>query len=101
MSIMAIRHSWPAGGRKLRAIAQHGRRPVGDMGIAAGEREATDDGHAAGREHVGLGETHALAIAVEAACDADPLGVVAPEARMDAVHLLEPVDQTCLAEAAR
>ena len=71
------------------------------MGVAAGEREAASDGHAAGREHAGLGQTHALAIAVEAAGDADALGMVAPEAGMNAVHLLEPVDETRLAEATR
>ena len=72
------------------------------MGVAAGEREAAGDGHAAGREHAGLGQTHALAIAVEVAGDADALGMVTPEARMGAaVHLLEPVDETRLAEATR
>ena len=76
--------------------------PSATCGLAAGEREAAGDGHAAGREHGGLGQPHALAIALEAAGDADALGMVAPEARMGAaVHLLEPVDETRLAEAAR
>ena len=80
---------------------EHGRRSIRNMRVAAGEREAAGDGHAAGGEHGGLGQPHALAIAVEAAGDANALGMVAPEARMGAaVHLLEPVDETRLAEAA-
>jgi len=71
------------------------------MGLAAGEREAADDGHAAGREHDGLGQTRPLSIAFEVAGDAEALGMVAPEAGMDAVHLLEPVDEPRLAEATR
>lgn len=72
------------------------------MGVAAREREAADDGHAAGPEHNGLGQTHALTIALEAAGDADALGMIAPEARVDAAaHLLEPVDHPRLGEATR
>ena len=67
--------------------------------MPAGEREAADDTHAARREDSSLGQRHALTVALEAACDADPLGMVAPEARMDTVHLLKPVDKPCLAEA--
>ena len=91
-----------AGGRpQPQRHGEHGRRSVRDMRVAAGEREAAGDGHAAGREHGGLGQPHALAIALEAAGDADTLGMVAPEAGMGAaVHLLEPVDETRLAEAA-
>src|SRR4029077_8540791 len=63
------------------------------MGMAASERDTADDGRAAGPEHGGLGQTHALTIALEAAGDADALGMVTPEARVDAAaHLLEPVD---------
>ncbi len=98
------RHSPLLAGGRLQAKrhGEHGRRSVRDMRVAAGEREAADEGHAAGREHDSLGETRALAIAVEIAGDADALGMVAPEAGVDAaVHLLEPVDETGLAEATR
>jgi hypothetical protein len=79
----------------------HRLRAVGHIGLAAGQRKTADDGYAAGLEDDGLGKARALAVALEVTRDADALGVIAAEAGIDAVDLLERVDQPRLRQAVR
>ena len=63
-------------------------------GLAANQGEAADDGYAAGSEDDGLRETRTPAITLEGTGDAHALGMIAAEAGIDAVDLLEAVGET-------
>src|SRR6201987_1523493 len=76
-------------------------RAVGNVGLAAGEREPAEDGHLSGPENSGLGETRALPVAGEVAGDAHTLRVVAAESGIDAVYLFESIDHPRLGQAMR
>ncbi len=66
---------------------------VGHIGIAAGQREAADDTHAASSEDSGLREARSLTVALEKTADAHALGMIAAETRIDSVDLLKCVGE--------
>src|SRR5205807_5863318 len=78
-----------AGRAELKPEAAHGVGLVGRIGLAAAQREAADHGHAPRLKDGRLRETDAVAIALEEAGNAHPLGVIAPEAGVEPIDLLE------------
>ena len=66
---------------------------VANIGIAAAEREAADDRHAAGLEHSGFREARSLAIAIEKTADAHAFGMIAAEPGLDSEDLFKTVDE--------
>ena len=77
------------GQRKLKSQAADGVRCVGLKRIAAGQREAADDGDAAHLENSGLREARSLAVALEKSADAQSLGMIEAEPGMDSVDSLK------------
>src|SRR5260370_14123424 len=66
---------------------------MGNIGIAAAEREAADDRHAAGPEQSGLREARSLTIAIEKTSDAHAFGMIATETGVDSKDLFKTVDE--------
>jgi len=78
----------------LQPEAAHRIGAVGDVRLAAGQREAPDHGHAAGLEDNRLRETHSIPVAGEKSGNAYAFGMVATKAGMDAVDALERVGES-------
>src|SRR5882724_9794859 len=79
---------------ELQPEAAHRIGAVGDVRLAAGQREAPDHGHAAGLEDNRLRETHSIPVACEKSGNAYAFGMVATKAGMDAVDALERVGES-------
>ncbi|MNY15779.1 hypothetical protein D3C86_1490080 [compost metagenome] len=90
-----------AGRLQLHRQAAHQIRGVRDERHAACEGKACSDRHTPGRQHIGLAERHARAVAVEPPGRAQSLGVVAPKAHVLAVDGLEAVDHLALGQPPR
>src|SRR6516162_11691933 len=64
-----------------------------DVGLAVPQREAAENRHTAWLEDSRFREPNAVSVALEEAGDANALGVIATETGVDAVDLLEPIDE--------
>ena len=76
---------------KLKCQAAHRFRHVRGIRLSARQGEAADDGQAPGSKDDRLRETDAIAIAFEEPGDAQPLGMIATEAGVDSIDVLESV----------
>jgi hypothetical protein len=66
---------------------------VGNIRIAAPERKAADDRHAAGLEDNGFREARSLAVAIEKTADANAFGMIAAKTGVDSVDSLKTGDE--------
>ncbi len=78
---------------KLQPQAAHRVRLVGRIGLSAPQGEAADHGHAPRSKDGRFRETDAVPIALEEPGNAHPLGMVATEAGVDSIDLLETVGE--------
>ena len=74
---------------------------VGNIRVAAGQREAAYDRYAAGLEYHRLRKARSLAVALEIAADANTLGMIETETGMNPIDALETVGETSGRQCAR
>src|SRR5258705_9052335 len=71
------------------------------IGLASPQREAADHGHTPRLKDGGFRETDAFPIAFEEPGNTHPLGMIATEARVEAIDLLESVGEPCRGQLIR
>ena len=100
MSIIAVRHSWPAGGRKRSAMASTAVGPSATWGWPPASEKRPVTGTRPGANTAALDSRTPWPLLSKLPAMQTPLAWLRRKPGWTAVHLLEPVDETRLAEAA-